>query len=517
MNLSVGLQVRQSQSLVMTPQLLQSIRLLQFHHVELQAFLEREAEANPLIELAAPGLEPPLAAPFGEGAPDLGPSSEAPLPGPGDAPFEGVSGEAGDAQAFADAGGDGALPHPDDGEAFLAAPRELGRGGSSGGEGGFDDRLESLSEAPASRSRHALGEIADIVGNERERRIAEWIFADLDEAGYCPADWAERAERLAVPRIAAETLLERLQGAAEPAGLFARDLAECLAIQLRRRDRFDPVIAMVLANLPLLARRDFAALARLTGEDEAGLLDILREIRTLDPRPGAGLGAEAGLGRAEAMLPDVVVRPVGKGAGWQVDLNADAFPRLLVDQRYVQTVLAGEPSADERAFVSRCQQNATWLARSLDQRARTILKVATEIVRRQDGFFNEGVPGLRPMTLMDVAEAVGLHESTVSRVTANKFMATPRGTVEMKFFFTVAIAASDGGDAHSAESVKLRIARLIGAERPGAVLSDDDIAAALKGEGVDLARRTVAKYREALGLPSSVQRRREMNARRLAG
>jgi RNA polymerase sigma-54 factor len=510
MNLSVGLQVRQSQSLVMTPQLLQSIRLLQFHHVELQAFLEREAEANPLIELAAPGLAP-------SGDASSGADGDASPHWTAESPPDAVTGEDGGAQAFTDAARSDALPHPDDGEAFLAAPRESARGGSGTGEGGFDDRLEGLAEAPASRSAHAVTEIADIIGDARERRIAEWVFADLDEAGYCPADWAERAERLALPRAAAEVMLARLQAAAEPAGLFARDLAECLAIQLRRRDRFDPVIAAVLAHLPLLARRDFAALARLTGEDEAGVLDILREIRTLDPRPGAGLGIGAGLGRTEAVLPDVVVRAMANGAGWQVDLNAAAFPRLLVDQRYVQTVLAGSPSADERAFVSRCQQNATWLARSLDQRARTILKVATEIVRRQDGFLHEGVSGLKPMTLMDVAEAVGLHESTVSRVTANKFMATPRGTVEMKFFFTVAIAASDGGEAHSAESVKLRIARLIGAEGPGAVLSDDDIAAALKGEGIDLARRTVAKYREALGLPSSVQRRREMNARRLAG
>ncbi|WP_062114709.1 RNA polymerase factor sigma-54 [Aureimonas sp. AU40] len=498
MNLSVNLQMRQSQSLVMTPQLLQSIRLLQFQHAELQAFLEREAEANPLIELE-PGSG---AAPLGEGAdaPDAGPAE------PGD--ITPLTGASDNAEVFADA-----AERTGDGE-DKAAP-DLAFTGEGLVLSGFvaeDDGTDRLGEGPRSLRDHALGEICDTFRDARERALAQALFCDLTEAGYLAEGLPERTGELGLDESEAAALLERLQASAEPAGLFARDLAECLAIQLRRRGRFDPVIACVLAHLPLLARRDFAALARLTGETESDVADMLTEIRTLDPRPGAGLGEPD----AAPVTPDIVVREDVSGGGWQAELNPAAFPRLSV-RAPASLAPASVLKGDERGFLTNCQQSANWLQRSLEQRARTIQKVAGEIVRRQDGFLAQGIAGLRPMTLMDIAETLGLHESTVSRVTAGKFMATPRGTFEMKFFFTVAIAASGGGDAHSAESVKLRIGRMIAAETVDAVLSDDDIAARLKTEGVELARRTVAKYREALGLPSSVQRRRELNARRLAG
>ncbi len=513
MNLSVNLQMRQSQSLVMTPQLLQSIRLLQFQHAELQAFLEREAEGNPLLEVA-PGEQAP--APAGAGVGDgVGEGAE-------------VGGAPGDPAGGAPAG-EAALPLSgtrDDGAAFADGAERGGEGEDIGRDdlvfsgdvaapsrrAPEDDGVERLGEGVPTLRDHALGEIRDTFSDRRERRLAEALFSELGEAGYLAPDLGERVEALGLATGEAEALLVRLQGSAEPAGLFARDLAECLAIQLRRKDRYDPVIACVLAHLPLLARRDFAALSRLTGESEADVADMLREIRALDPRPGAGLGEAA----AEPVTPDIVVRRDASGAGWQAELNPAAFPRLHVHapERLGPGALL---KPEDRGFVQTCQQSANWLQRALEQRARTILNVAGEILRRQERFFAQGVAGLRPMTLMDVAEALGLHESTVSRVTASKFMATPRGTFEMKFFFTVAIQASDGGDAHSAESVKLRIGRMIAAETAGAVLSDDEIAARLKADGIDLARRTVAKYREALGLPSSVQRRREQNARRLAG
>lgn len=474
MNLSVNLQVRQSQTLAMTPQLLQSIRLLQFHHTELQSFLDREAAGNPLIEVR-PGAGDPLAAAAPE-APDAAPGAAGP-------------------ERAAD------LP-------TFGLPRS---GASSDRANGVP--IEDLAgHEIASLPAHALGEIDEVFADPAERRLARTAFADLIEAGYlAEPDLAAVAARLGVDVPHLETLLARLQREAEPAGLFARSLSECLAIQLARRDRLDPVMRCVLDHLPLLARRDFAALARLTGEDEAGLADILREIRALDPRPGAGLGSAA----APGIVPDVVVRE-GADGGFAVELNGEAFPRLLVHDSY-RCEVGGPADAEGRRFLGECRQSASWLLRSLEQRARTVLKVATEIVRRQDLFLAQGPSALRPMTLQQVAETVGLHESTVSRVTANKFIATPRGTFEMRFFFTVAIQASDGGDAHSAESVKLRVRALIAAETVGGVLSDDDIAARLRGEGIELARRTVAKYREALGLPSSVQRRRELNARRLAG
>jgi RNA polymerase sigma-54 factor len=319
------------------------------------------------------------------------------------------------------------------------------------------------------------------------------------------------ADALGLPRERLLAILHRLQAEAEPAGLFALDLADCLAIQLRRLGRLDPVMETVLAHLDLLARRDFATLRRLTGEDETGLMEILSEIRRLDPKPGHAFES----GPADVVVPDVVVSEASDGS-WRIELNPAALPRVLVHSHYVERIATGRLSADERTFLSDCHASANWLVRSLDQRARTILKVASEIVRRQDGFLTQGITGLKPLTLMAVAEAVGMHESTISRVTANKYIATPRGTFELKFFFTVAIASTSGGDPHSAESVKHRVRTLVAAEGLGTVLSDDDIADRLKEEGVELARRTVAKYREALGIPSSIQRRREMNARRIA-
>jgi RNA polymerase sigma-54 factor len=353
--------------------------------------------------------------------------------------------------------------------------------------------------------------VRDAVSAGPAQKVGEALVEHLDESGYLRLSCDQLAADLGVTVAEIEAVLSTIQAEATPAGLFARDLAECLAIQLRRRNRFDPVIATVIDNLDLLARRDFASLRRLTGEDESGLMDILAEIRGLDPKPGHAFDHEG----FEAIVPDVLVTEAPDG-GWQVELNSEALPRVLVDNDYLRTVRAGGLSDDDRAFIGECQQSANWLVRSLDQRAKTIIKVASEIVRRQDGFLTHGIGGLKPMTLMSVAEAIGMHESTVSRVTATKFIATPRGTFEMRFFFTVAIASANGGDAHSAESVKHRIKLLIDAESQGKVMSDDDIAAVLKKEGIDLARRTVAKYREALGLPSSIQRRREMNARRLA-
>ncbi|WP_182084215.1 RNA polymerase factor sigma-54 [Aureimonas sp. ME7] len=484
MNLAINLQIRQSQSLAMTPQLLQSIRLLQFHHIELLAFLSREAEGNPLLELVEPGIG------ASEIAATEGPSPLAPAGDP--APLSGR--EASD-EAFADGA-------PGEGDPFSAF--EAGWDGAPTLAGFAQETPigERTAGAEVSLHAHAAGEIRDAFARPDERRLAEAWFGDLDPAGYLAGDAALPAEAL--------PLLARLQDLAEPAGLFARHLSECLAIQLRRRDRLDPAMEALMANLPLLARRDFASLSRLTGESEAELLDMLDEIRKLDPRPGARFAD----GPVGIVVPDVVVRsdPASVG-GWRVELNPDAFPRLRIRDRI--SGLGEEREA--RVFLAQCRQSATWLQRSLESRARTILKVAGEIVRRQEAFLARGAGHLRPMTLMDVAEAVGMHESTVSRVTAGKFIATPRGTIEMKAFFSAAIAASDGGETHSAESVKLRIQRMVITETVDAVLSDDEIAERLKGEGVELARRTVAKYREALGIASSVQRRREMKARRLAG
>ncbi|MBB4005287.1 MAG: RNA polymerase factor sigma-54 [Aurantimonas endophytica] len=492
MALSARLQMRQTQSLVMTPQLLQSIRLLQYSHLELQSFVETEMERNPLLsyEPANAVADPPVPPPVQD-------TSE-----------RQVTGAESDGAAY-ESGFSGREDDPVSRPARGPAPATRGEGRILAADGDFS--IDDLAERRPSLHAHALNEVADALAPGIERKLGEALVEHLDENGYLWRATEIVAAELGVEVGTVEAVLAQLQREATPAGLFARDLSECLALQLQRQDRLDPVMRTVLANLDLLARRDFAQLRRLTGEDESGLMEILSEIRALDPKPGHAFDHHG----PEAIVPDVLVTAAADG-GWQVELNPEALPRVLVDNDYLKIVRRGRLSDEDRSFIGECHQSANWLIRSLDQRAKTIVKVASEIVRRQDGFLTRGIGGLRPMTLMSVAEAIGMHESTVSRVTASKFISTPRGTFDMRFFFTVAIASVNGGDAHSAESVKHRIKLLIDAESQGKVMSDDDIAAVLRDEGIDLARRTVAKYREALGIPSSIQRRREMNARRLA-
>jgi RNA polymerase sigma-54 factor len=335
------------------------------------------------------------------------------------------------------------------------------------------------------------------------RLIGQILIDSIDENGYFRGALDEIADRLHAPRERVETILRLIQGF-DPCGVGARDLAECLAIQLREKDRFDPAMQALVGHLDLLAKRDFAALRKICNVEEEDILDMLSEIRQLDPKPGRTFGG----GSVETVFPDVIVRPLPDGS-WQVELNTEVLPRILVNHSYVTRVGKGKGKEAERSFISACRQSANWLTKSLEQRARTILKVSSEIVRQQDSFFARGVEYLRPLDLKTIAEAVGVHESTVSRVTSNKYMATPRGLFELKYFFTASIAAHDGGDAHSAESVRFRIRQLIDQESPAQILSDDAIVARLKAVNIDIARRTVAKYRESLKIPSSVERRRE--------
>ena len=348
---------------------------------------------------------------------------------------------------------------------------------------------------------HLAAQLAIACPSGLDRTIGQILIDAIDEAGYCRDGLADVGDRLGVPESRVETILETIQ-TFDPAGVGARDLAECLAIQLRDQNRFDPAMATLIANLPLLARREFAALRRLCGVDDDDLADMVAEVRRLDPKPGRAYGAEP----VQPVVPDVIVRPAADGS-WHVELNADVLPRVLVNTTFATTVRAG--SDTDRSFVATCLQNANWLTKSLEQRAKTILKVGSEIVRQQDAFFVHGVQHLRPLNLRAIADAIGMHESTVSRVTSNKYMATPRGLFEMKFFFSAAISAQYGGEAHSAEAVRHRIKQLIDGEEAQNVLSDDAIVGRLREANIDIARRTVAKYRESLRIPSSVERRRE--------
>ena len=455
---------RQSQTLVMTQRLSQSIKLLAMSNVELDAFVADALERNPLLARAQPD------------APALAPAAT-----PGETVAETVAGRLDT---------DIANIEPD-------ARHHLPRGPAVPITD-LADVWERADCAPQGLTQHLEAQIALSGHSPLITALARAIAHDLDD-GYLREPDALRA-RLAVSErdfAKAWTLVRSL----EPAGIGARDLTDCLGLQLAARDRLDPAMRRILDNIDLVAKRDLSGLSRVSGLDVGDVLDALRELRTLDPRPAARFEAPP----PAAVPPDVLLAPAQSG-GWAIELNPDTLPRLLIDRDYRTTVVPRKGDAEARRFLADAMDEANWLTRAMDQRARTIVATCAEIARRQDGFLTFGVAHLKPMTLMDVAEAIGVHESTVSRVASAKTMATPRGVFALKSFFTRALPATDGGEAHSAAAVRARIRALVEAEtRP---LSDEAIVAILRDEGVALARRTVAKYRDALGIPSSAVRRR---------
>ena len=486
------LEFRQSQSLVMTPQLRQAIKLLQFTNLEAAAFVDEELERNPLLERDE-GSEHVGEAP----APDQRPQSVS----DGAEAVELVSGatmaEAGPLDTGIDdrfeqhGAADGASPEP-------AGPGRAGAGGFEGDDRGID----ALADDPRSLRDHLAEQLRLGVPDPVERMVGAHLIALLDPAGRLSADPADIARALGTALERVESVRARMMRF-DPPGLFARSLRECLAAQLAELDRLDPAMAALLDNLDLLARREHRRLLQLCGVDGEDLAEMIAEIRALDPKPGARFD----IAPVHSVVPDVLMRRASDGA-WLLELNPDTMPRVLVNESYLARVSL-HAGREDRSFLSEKLSTANWLMKALQQRAQTILKVAAEIVRRQDGFFRQGIGHMRPLILRDIADAVEMHESTVSRVTANKYIATPRGTFELKYFFTTAIASTAGGESHSAETVRHRIRAMVLAEAAGDVLSDDAIVSALRGEGVDIARRTVAKYREALRIPSSVQRKRE--------
>jgi RNA polymerase sigma-54 factor len=499
--LGARLELRQGQSLVITPQLQQAIKLLQLSNLELEAYVEGELEKNPLLSRddapEASEAESP------EREPDVGIDAQADF-APGGAAETEIDARHDDIYADASPGDRATGDAGDAPAADVGGQVDWSRTGGSGGSFDTDgEGLEGTLTRDETLPEFLVGQLAASGLSGPDKAIALVLIDAVDEGGYLRAELAEVADRLGCELARVESVLDRLQGF-EPTGVFARSVAECLALQLKERDRFDPAMAALIDNLELLARRDMPGLRRACGVDDEDLRDMIGEIRALTPRPGAAFGGEP----IQPVQPDVFVRE-DVGGLWRVELNSDTLPRLLVDQRYHARVAGGARTDAEKTFVSDCFAQANWLVKSLDQRARTILKVASEIVRQQDSFLAYGVEHLRPLNLKTVADAIGMHESTVSRVTSNKYVATPRGLFELKFFFTSAIQSSDGGEAHSAEAVRHKIKNLIDAEAPGdGVLSDDRIVDILKETGVDIARRTVAKYREAMRIPSSVERRR---------
>jgi RNA polymerase sigma-54 factor len=476
------LEMRQGQSLVMTPQLQQAIKLLQLSSVELGEYIEEELERNPLLERDAPAAE---------------------AEGPQDSRAEASE------EFTADAGLDVDVEslHPD-----LSSTDRLDAGAapltdwSKAGSGKSFDELPELEETLAQEKTLAdhLDAQMTIAGfTARERLIGASLIDQLDDWGYMRGDTLEIALALGCPEAEVAGVLARMQGF-DPIGVLARSIGECLTIQLKSRDRFDPAMQALVGNLDLLAKSDFNKLMLACSVDRDDLDDMIAELRALTPKPGAAFGGAP----AQTVVPDVYVRSAPDGS-WIVELNADTLPRLLMNSRYYSEVSRTARNEPDKQFLTECAANANWLIKSLDQRARTILKVAKEIVKQQDGFFANGVEHLRPLNLKMIATAIEMHESTVSRVTANKYIATPRGVFDMKYFFTASIASADGGEAHAAEAVRRRIQKLIEAESVDEILSDDRIVEVLRDVGIEIARRTVAKYRESLRIPSSVERKRK--------
>jgi RNA polymerase sigma-54 factor len=527
MALSPKLDLRQTQALVMTPLLMQSIRLLQLTHVELEQFIEQEIEKNPLLERDEANDEHFLfdergfdadrnsgdEGEFSRGVIGDTDAREDHSSSSGQSDHWLESGEATSSDSMSDTF-DSSLENifPDDPGTHdfiagdLASQWKSSSGDgyvSSGGEG---YNLEQVTASPLTMQDHVGEQILFAFEKAADRLIAAELADHLDEMGYLRADVGEMAERLGVEIAHIEKLIAIMQGF-EPAGLFARDLAECLSIQLRAKNRLDPAMKVLLEHLELLAKRDFHSLKKLCQVADGDILDMLQEIKLLDPKPGTAFSS----GMADSIIPDVLVEMASDGT-WRIELNPDALPRVLVNNSYYATISKAKTSAAEKTFLSDCLQNANWLTRSLDQRAQTILKVASEIVRQQEQFLVHGVAYLKPLNLRNVADAIGMHESTVSRVTANKYMLTKRGVFELRYFFNAAIAATEGAEQHSSQSVRHQIRQLIDAETSDDILSDDTIVDLLKEKGVDIARRTVAKYREAMNIASSVQRRREKKA-----
>ncbi len=488
------LDLRQSQSLVMTPQLQQAIKLLAASNLEIETFISDALEANPLLEAGVVSSD-----------------NESPPSDPDDIPREEFTSD----QLMAQTQGESEAPldidagaldrdrDTGDGVAISATTNDWGAAGGSGGAAGEDfPGIEATQASEASLGEHLDQQIGGIAVNDKEAFAARHIAGLLDDAGYLASDLRDVAYDLGVTLDEAEDALEVVQ-MCDPTGVGARSLAECLALQAREADRLDPCMRKLIDNLELVALGEVARLKRLCQVDDEDFADMLRELRSFDPKPGLAFAPTT----TDAIVPDVLLTQ-NDNDGWDIALNEETLPRLVVNRSYFVEVNDGSPGTEAQGWLKEKLADAHWLIRALDQRQKTILKTAAEIVKQQDGFFRRGVSELRPLTLREVAEQIDMHESTVSRVTSNKYLHCDRGCFELKYFFSSGVASSDGEGA-SSEAIKARIKALTDAEEPKKVLSDQKLADLLRDEGFDLARRTVAKYREAIGIGSSAQRRRQ--------
>lgn len=499
MSINQRLDLKQGQNLTMTPQLQQAIKLLQLSNQELAEYIEAELEKNPLLERE-------------EGSP----VAEKPADSGNDAPV--MDAHEGGNDAPHERNQERELDTGDNLEERAAAmsedydySRSTLSGVGAGGNSKFEDSdysFENTMAATTTLRDHLMDQIKVDFTDNKDLAIATLMLDYLDEAGYFRTNLLDLANRLGCSVARVEEILQKLQRM-DPAGIFARNLSECLGLQLREKNRLDPAMEALLANLDVLGAHDMKKLKSLCGVDEQDLKDMILEIKALNPKPATDFDHFV----SQTVIPDVFMKPLpkSKGGGWAVELNNDTLPRVLVNETYYTEISKNAKQKKDKEYLSEQLQTANWLVRAMDQRAQTIMKVAGEIILQQEAFFNYGVEFLKPLVLRDIAEAISMHESTVSRVTTNKYIGTPRGVFELKYFFTSGISSADGGADFSSEAIKAKLKTMFDNEDPKAVLSDDDVVEALQKEGIDIARRTVAKYREAMKIPSSVQRRRLKN------
>jgi RNA polymerase sigma-54 factor len=490
MALGPRLDLRQSQTLAMTPQLQQAIKLLALSNLEIDAFLGEALETNPLLEAGEIVVDRAAAADTSETPRDEPSADELILRGQGEA----------DAPLDID-------------PATLDRDRDTGDWSATVGAGGGGEQGPGIDERgndDPTLAEHLGTQVGAAATDARVLFVARHLIGLLDEAGYLATPLREVAADLDVPLACTEEALAVVQSL-DPTGVGARTLAECLALQAKEADRYDPCMARLIDNLELVARGEFARLKRMCDVDDEDFADMLHELRSYDPKPGLRFSR----GEQAPVVPDILVNGDAAG-GWRIALNEATLPRLVVNRSYYVELRGGCTDRASKSWLSEKLADAKALIKALDQRQKTILKVAAEIVKQQEGFFRQGVSQLKPLTLRAVAEAVSLHESTVSRVTSNKYLNCKRGTFELKYFFTSGVASADGEGAVSAATVKAQIRALCDAEDPGDILSDDQLVDLLREKGFDLARRTVAKYREAIGIGSSVQRRRQKKLARVA-
>ena len=500
------LDLRAQQQLVMTPALQQAISLLQLNNLELSALLAQEVEQNPLLAIAEPGAETTDArndvteALVARDVADI--INDAPRALGSEAVLE---------NSTQDEGG------PRESDNIGTSDYESGMNDWSDvtASGNFDTRTDEdpfgNTSARGSLRDHLFAQIQiDFKGADLAQ--ATLLCDYLDEAGYLRADIMTLSAQLACEPEALLMIVGRLQKL-DPPGIFARNLAECLELQLAERGLLSLHMAKLLANLALLGTHDFEKLQKKLGIERAVLNELVAQIRTCDPKPAAAFDHSP----PATLIPDILLRAVRDAetglADWELELNPETLPRALVREKYFTRVMGHARDVNTKKFLQERHQAAHWLIRALQSRAETILKVGKAIVKYQNAFFHDGIRALRPLTLKEIAAEVGMHESTISRVTTGKYIATPRGIFELKYFFNAALASSHGGGDYASESVRQRIKQLIGAETNDDILSDDRLVLLLQGEGVDIARRTVAKYREALGIPGSFQRKRMAKGR----